>query len=377
MTGDLHAETRRVRTRCARFAAAHDAGRGEFDGGEAFPRDLWRRMGEAGLFRLGIPRRYGGSGGGWPALVAAGEALVASGGSLGLALSWLVQQAVARFLVHGFGDAGQRGRLLPEMARGDLTVAFAVSEPGHGAHPKHLATRAERTGDGFRLSGEKAYLTNGPVADLYVVIAVTSEAAGRKRFTAFLVPRDTPGLSVTASMPLPFLRPSPHGGLRLDGCAVPVSAVLGEAEAAYEQMVIPFGGVEDLLMTGPILGALERLEALAIEALRNREAPDPSLIGELGDVHALYSALRGLAYDAATDLDRGSPLSGLPQTIPWVSLAGALPGRLAALRERTGEDLDPKQARLQADLAALFSLGSRRLPARRDRLGAALLSRPA
>ena len=74
MTGDLHAETRLVRQRFARFAAAHIAGRGDLDNGEAFPRDLWRRMGEAGLFRPGIPKRYGGSGG-LPDLAVAGEAL--------------------------------------------------------------------------------------------------------------------------------------------------------------------------------------------------------------------------------------------------------------------------------------------------------------
>ncbi len=376
MTGDLHAETRLVRQRFARFAAAHIAGCGDLDNGEAFPRDLWRRMGEAGLFRLGIPKRYGGSGGGWPALVAAGEALVASGGNLGLALSWLVQQAVARFLVHGFGDAGQRGCLLPEMARGNLTVAFAVSEPGHGAHPRHLATRALRAGDGFRLTGEKAYLTNGPIADLYVVVAVTSEAAGRKRFTAFLVPRRTPGLSVAAPTPLPFLRPSPHGGIELVDCPVPGTAILGEAEAACETMVIPFGGVEDLLMTGPILGALSRLEARAVEALRAGE-PDRTLRSELGAAHALRETLAGVALAAAADLDRGTDPSGIPQTLAGLPLAVALLDRLTAILSRSGAGEDPVPARLQADLTALFSLGRRRLLARQERLGAALLSNPA
>ena len=376
MTGDLHAETRRVRERFTRFAAERIAGRGDLDNGEAFPGDLWRRMGEAGLFRLGIPKRYGGSGGGWPALVAAGEALVASGGNLGLALSWLVQQAVARFLVHGFGNAGQRGRLLPELALGRLTVAFAVSEPGHGAHPKHLTTRAERAGDGFRLTGEKAYLTNGPIADLYVVVAVTSEAEGRKRLTAFLVPRRTPGLSVAAPTPLPFLRPSPHGGIELVDCRLPGTAVLGEAGTAYETMVIPFGGVEDLLMTGAILGALSRLEARAVEALRAGE-PDRPLRSELGTVHALREMLTGVALAAAADLDRGVAPSGIPQTVAGFPLAVALLERHAAILSRTGAGEDPVPARLQADLTALFSLSRRRLIARQERLGAALISNPA
>lgn len=376
MTGDLHAEMRRVRDRFARFAAERIAGRGDLDDGEAFPRDLWRRMGEVGLFRLGIPKRYGGSGGGWPALVAAGEALVASGGNLGLALSWLVQQAVARFLVHGFGDAGQRGRLLPEMARGRLTVAFAVSEPGHGAHPRHLTARAERAGEGFRLTGEKAYLTNGPIADLYVVLAVTSEAADRKRFTAFLVPRRTPGLSVAVPTPLPFLRPSPHGGIELVDCPIPGAAILGAVGTAYETMVIPFGGVEDLLMTGPILGALERLEARAVEALRTGE-PERTLLGELGAVHALRETLKGVALAAAEALDRGAVPSHILQTLAGFSLAVALLERVTAILSRLGAGEDSASARLQADLTALFSLGRRRLLTRQERLGAALLSSPA
>lgn len=374
MIEPLHAENRLLRDRFVRFAAEHIAGREDLNSGEGFPHDLWRWMGEQGLFQVGIPETYGGCGGSWHALIVAGEALVAEGHNLGLALSWLVQQAQAHFLIDGFGDEEQRRRLLPEMAGGRLTTAFAVSEPEHGAHPKHLATKAERDGARFRLSGEKAYLTNGPIADLYIVIAVTSEEMKRKRFTAFLVPRETTGLSRVATTPLPFLLPSPHGGITLADCPVPVTAILGEEGAAYEAMVIPFGGYEELLMTGPILGALQRLEALTIAALRSHaSAADRSLQGELGEVHALIGMLQAMAYKAAEDLEAGAPPASLSAMIPWMHLAAALPERLTAILARSGLGPAPAHARLQSDLAAFCSLGRRRLLIRQERLGAALL----
>ena len=357
------------------FAGENIARRDDLGCTESFPLDLWRRMGDRGLFQVGIPETYGGCGGNWRDLIVAGEALVAEGHNLGLALSWLVQQVEARFLISGFGDEEQRQRLLPEMARGNLTVSFAVSESGHGAHPKHLAAKAQRDGTRFLLNGEKAYLTNGPIADLYIVIAVTSEVMGKKRFTAFLVPRETAGLAMAAASPLPFLKPSPHGGIVLADCSLPVTAILGEEGNAYETMVIPFSSYEDLMMTGPILGALARLEVLTIEALRRHGAvADRPLQKELGDVHALIEMLQVLAGKAADDLECPEAPVSLSILIPWMHLTATLPERLRAILARLRIDPDPEQERLQTDLAALCSLSQRRLLTRQERIGAALLA---
>ena len=100
----------------------------------------------------------------------------------------------------------------------EITLSLAISEPGTGAHPKYLQTSASREGDDWVLTGEKSFLTNGPLAALFVVLAVSATEGDKKRLTAFLVPRETPGLSLTDPIHLDFLKPSPHCGIRLDAC---------------------------------------------------------------------------------------------------------------------------------------------------------------
>ena len=106
--------------------------------------------------------------------------------------------------------------------------------------PKHIKTHAEKTPNGFILNGEKTYLTNGPIADLFIVIAITGHQSGKSQFTAFIVPKDTPGLTVTDPIDFPFLRPSPHGGILLNDCCIKSEQVLGNPGEAYDKMVLPF-----------------------------------------------------------------------------------------------------------------------------------------
>ena len=141
-------------------------------------------------------------------------ALVERTGLLGIASVWGGRQLVYRHFL-SFGTEAQR----LVWARRALSVA--ISEPKVGAHPKLLTTRAEPVEGGFRISGQKAWVTNGPSADAIIVFAITAEDDGRKRYSAFIVPRETSGVT-TADMPgFHALRPSRHCLLTLDGCFVP------------------------------------------------------------------------------------------------------------------------------------------------------------
>jgi Acyl-CoA dehydrogenases len=169
----------------SRFAAEHIAPRSDLSSKGDFPHDLWGKMAQNGLFKIGIDEFYGGSGGGYRDLGTSAEAFVRHGFNMGLSISWLYQQLVARFLVAGFGSAEQKHQLLPQMASGKLTVSFAVSEPKRGAHPKLLTTAAIKDKSFYTLSGEKTYLTNGPIADIFIVIVITGYSGERKEYTAF------------------------------------------------------------------------------------------------------------------------------------------------------------------------------------------------
>ena len=223
------------------FAEQEIASRKDLHIMNRFPLEIWQKMGQGGLLGVSIPELYGGLGEHYLAIVLAGETLVARGHNMGIALSWLIHSAVAHYLIQGFGNKNQHDQYLGRMVKGQITGSIAVSEPGTGAHPKHLKTEAHLQGNDYILNGEKAYLTNGPIADLFVVIALTGKVETQKNFTAFLVPKDAPGLTVTQPMDLDFLRPSPHGGIKLDNCSVPIENILGEKDYAYEDIVNPSG----------------------------------------------------------------------------------------------------------------------------------------
>jgi acyl-CoA dehydrogenase len=268
--------------------------------------DIWRKMAREDLMGVSLPVDYGGLGHTYLAMSVVGEIMAARGHNLGLAVSWLVHLVVARFLIHGFGTKDQHDEFLPALAAGRKTASIAVSEPQTGAHPKHLKTSAHLRGGRYLLSGEKTYLTNGPLADLFVVFAVTGQDAAKKQITAFLVPRDTPGLTLTEQMPIDFLRPSPHCGIKLVNCSVPESQVLGGKGAAYEGMIKPFREIEDALMMGPIVGAMERQAEIVANLFHVKGEPFSDGAKEtLGEFQSLVHTLKVVAYETAAMLDSG------------------------------------------------------------------------
>jgi acyl-CoA dehydrogenase len=124
-----------------------------------------------------------------------------------------------------FGTPEQRQAYLPAAMRGEKIAAFALSEPEAGSDVSSLSTRAERSGDGFILNGEKMWISNGGIADFYVVFARTGEGPGAKGLSAFIVDADTPGFEVTERIDL--MAPHPLGRLRFAGCRVPSHNLIG------------------------------------------------------------------------------------------------------------------------------------------------------
>lgn len=225
--------------------------------------------------------------------------LVERTGLLGVGGIWGGRQLVGRFFLAGFGSDAQKARWAGK------ALSVAISEPKVGAHPKLLTTRAEATDGGYRITGEKAWVSNGPLADAIIVVAITAQEGERKRYSAFLVPSDTPGLSMEEMPGFHALRPSRHCHMKLDGCLVPATAMLGEAGTAYERMAMRFRDVEDAVGTYSAMGAFRFLHA----RLRAGEAgEDRNLsLGALIALGAVYEA--GAAAVVAT-LDAGQLTAG-------------------------------------------------------------------
>ena len=194
-------------------------------------------------------------------------------------------------------------RWIPRLASGEAVAGFALTEPDAGSDVAALSMRAERDGAGFRLSGEKTYISNAPDADVFSVFARTSE----KGLTAFAVPRDSHGLS---GEPQALLSPHPIGRLVFDGVVVPAGNVLGELDQGFKV------AMRTLDMFRPSVGAFAvgmaqaALDA-AVAHVTTRRAFGGTLSGlqgvshQLADVATSVQAARLLVHSAATAYDQG------------------------------------------------------------------------
>ncbi|ABD05431.1 Acyl-CoA dehydrogenase-like [Rhodopseudomonas palustris HaA2] len=286
--------------------------------------DPFGAMRRAGLFRIGLP---GGDASldSFTAIAVAEQAMAAATGELGLATAFAGRQLIARFFIAGFSDDAQRSDLLPRIATGDCWAAVAISEPGAGAHPKHLQTAAEPQGDSFAISGRKAWITNGPVADLFLVLAIVAIEDGRKRYGLFAVPRDTPGLTITPMPSLDVLAPASHCELTLDNCVVPASARIGGARDAYPAMALPFRDIEDTVGTATTAGFL----AWLLRAIAAQIEPSEDHALRLGRLKGQVALIETASRAAVLSLDDGTP---------------PVPARLIGIRALAGSIVDDVRA---------------------------------
>ncbi len=200
-----------------------------------FSRTLWNEMGKLGLLGITVPEQYGGSGGTPRELAVSVREFAKHGCDLGLTLSWITHLALCVKSIEEHGTERQKSEYLPGLTAGTMVGAVAVSEPATGAHPGGINTTARRSGSGFVIDGAKIYITDGPVADLLIVVAVTGREQGeRKELSAFLV-ESGPESFEARTMDLNFLRTSPHGELSFDGVGVGDEAMLGRPGDAHSK----------------------------------------------------------------------------------------------------------------------------------------------
>jgi acyl-CoA dehydrogenase len=198
---------------------------------DAACRHLVRALGEAGFLRYCVPAAFGGA---LPdldsrALCVARETLAYHDGLADFAFA---MQGLGSGAVTLAGDEGLQREVLPRVARGEWIAAFALSEPEAGSDVAALACEARREGDHYILSGEKTWISNGGIADVYCVFARTGEGPGTRGISAFVVYPDAP--SFTVAERLDVIAPHPLARLRFDGCRVPARQRLGPAGEGFK-----------------------------------------------------------------------------------------------------------------------------------------------
>ncbi|MEW5533576.1 acyl-CoA dehydrogenase family protein [Streptomyces virginiae] len=233
----------------------------------------------------------------------------------------LALQGLGAYPVLRAGSEAQRERWLPRVRSGRAVAAFALSEPGAGSDAAALALAAEPDpAGGWRLNGEKCWISNAPEADFYTVFARTGEGPGVKGVSAFLVPADREGLS---GEPLDMLSPHPIGSLRFDGVPVGPEDLLGEPGRGFRV------AMDTLNLFRPSVGAFAvGMARAALDATLAHTAGRTAFGGTLSDLQAVAhrvaematrtEAARLLVYAAAAAYDRGA--ADVPRRVAMAKL---------------------------------------------------------
>lgn len=209
----------------AREALAYDMVARDREG--RFDRDAWRRCAEFGVLGMPVPVEYGGLGLGLSELLAVMEGLGYGTRDQGLLFSLNAHLWTNSIPILTYGTEEQRRKYLPVLCDGTLVGANAASEPDAGSDIFSMRTRAVRDGDHYVLNGAKTFVTNAPVADLFVAYATVNPALGITGITGFIVERDTPGLTISRHIDKMGLRTSPMAEVIFEDCRVPVTQRLG------------------------------------------------------------------------------------------------------------------------------------------------------
>ena len=193
--------------------------------------DLIPRFFELGLMGITVPEEYGGAGGTMMMVALAVEAVSRVDASSAILMD--VQNTLVNSPLTRFGTDAQRKHYLAKLTAG-MVGAYALSEPGSGSDAFGLATRAERRGEDWVLTGRKLWITNGAEAEIFIVFATVDPSAGYRGITAFIIERGFAGFSVGKKEDKLGIRASSTTELILDGCVVPAANVLGPVGQGYK-----------------------------------------------------------------------------------------------------------------------------------------------
>ncbi|MFG1423424.1 isovaleryl-CoA dehydrogenase [Roseixanthobacter liquoris] len=281
----------------------------EIDRTNQFPRDLWPQLGALGLLGVTVEEEYGGSGLGYLEHVIAMEEISRASASVGL--SYGAHSNLCINQIRRNGTEAQKRRYLPKLISGEHVGALAMSEPGAGSDVVSMRTRAEKKGDRYLLTGNKMWITNGPIAETLVVYAKTDLAAGARGMTAFLIEKGFKGFSTAQKLDKLGMRGSDTCELVFEDCEVPEENVLGEVGRGVNVLMSGLDYERAVLAAGPV-GIMQACMDVVLPYVHERKqfgqpiGTFQLMQGKIADMYVTMNAVRAYVYAVAKACDRGA-----------------------------------------------------------------------
>jgi alkylation response protein AidB-like acyl-CoA dehydrogenase len=284
----------------------------EIEEKDEIPRELISAMGAAGLFGIGHDEKWGGQGFGKLGYCVAIE----QAGRVNASLWNIVGGSAGRCgtAIELGGPDEIRARYLPDIFSGRKVGAYGLSEPGAGSDAGSLRTTAKRDGDGYIIDGAKTFITNAPIADLFIIFANVDPSQGSKGITAFVVERSTPGLRIGPNDEKMGLHGSTTAQLYFDGMKVPAAHRVG-AEGQGFKIALGTLDMGRLGLAAHSMGIAQRLLDACVRYAKERRqfgkpiAANQAIQWMLADAATEIHAARLMVYDCAARADRGERIT--------------------------------------------------------------------
>jgi acyl-CoA dehydrogenase len=308
-------EHARLREQARRFARTHVQPHAHaWDEAEEFPRELYVKAAESGIFGVAYPEEVGGAGGDLSHALAISDEIVLEGHNVGVCVG-LGSHGIALPPIVRFGTAAQKKKFVEPCLRGEKVSALAITEPSGGSDVASLKTRAERDGDHYVVTGSKMFITSGCRAD-FVTAAVRTGGPGHGGVSLLVIERSTPGYIVSKKLKKTGWWASDTAEITFEGCRVPCENLIGEENQGFIPIMNNFA-TERIYLAGQCVSIAELCYRESKKYAKEREAFGKPLTGfqvtrhKLADMASRIAAARALVSECVFRLLRGEPVMPL------------------------------------------------------------------